>query len=222
MHGISGARHTRGDVLVFADAHIRVPARWWQPLLEPLENPSVAAVAPAVTDLSRRMQPGYGWTFTGPSLDIRWLHRKHAAPSAAPILPGCCVALRRDHFEAAGGWDEGLLARGGVDNEFCLRLWLLGWDLLVAPEIEVRHKFRKRSPYPIGWTEYLHNGLRLAFAHLKPQRLAKVVLAMRRHPEFGEALALTVQRDISVRRADLFCRRVRDDDWFFERFGLPW
>lgn len=217
-----GAAHTRGDVIVFADAHIRLEPLWWQTLIEPLENPSIAAVAPAVTDLSRAMKPGYGWTLTGPALDIRWLHKRHASPFAAPILPGCCVALRRDRFEDAGGWDEGLLGRGGVDNEFCLRLWLLGWELLIAPGVEVRHKFRQRAPYPASWTQHIHNALRLAFAHLKPERLAKVVLAMRRHPEFGNALALTVERGISTRRVELLARRKHNDDWFFERFGLTW
>lgn len=217
-----GARHTRGEVVVFADAHIRLERLWWQPLIEPLENPAVAAVAPAITDLSRRMKPGYGWTLKGPSLDIKWLHKRHAGLWAAPILPGCCIALRRDRFEAAGGWDEGLLGRGGVDNEFCLRLWLLGWELRITPEVEVRHKFRKQSPYPACWTDYIQNALRLAFAHLKPQRLAKVVLAMRKHPEFGDALALVVERGIAARRAELLVSRVRDDDWFFERFGLLW
>jgi GT2 family glycosyltransferase len=217
-----GARCTRSDIIVFADAHIRLDRLWWQPLLEPLENPSVGAVAPAVTDLRRKMKPGYGWTLTGPGLDIKWLRKKSSEPFAAPILPGCCLAIRRDCFEAAGGWDEGLLVRGGIDNEFCLRLWLLGWDLLIAPGVEVRHKFRKRSPYGVGWTGYIHNGLRLAFAHLKPERMAEVVLAMRRHPEFGAALAMLVERDISARRREMMARRVRNDDWYFERFGLRW
>jgi len=217
-----GARCVTADRIVFADAHIRLERLWWQALLEPLENPSVAAVAPAVTDLRRKMKPGYGWTLTGPGLDIRWLRKKSSDPFAAPILPGCCVAIRRDCFEAAGGWDEGLLVRGGVDNEFCLRLWLLGWDLLIAPGVEVRHKFRKRSPYRVDWTGYIHNGLRLAFAHLKPERLTRVVSAMRKHPEFGDALAMLVERDISARRREMMAQRIRNDDWYFERFGLRW
>ena len=69
-----GARHTRGEIVVFADAHIRLERLWWQPLIEPLENPAVAAVAPAITDLARRMKPGYGWALKDPSLDIKWLH----------------------------------------------------------------------------------------------------------------------------------------------------
>ena len=217
-----GARHSRGDVIVFVDAHIRLDQLWWQPLLEPLQNPAVAAVAPAVTDLRRKMRPGYGLTLAAPSLEIKWLRKKSSKPFAAPILPGCCVAMRRDRFEESGGWDEGLVVRGGVDNEFCLRLWLLGWELLIAPGVEVRHKFRKRSPYPVGWTGYIHNGLRLAFAHLKPQRLAKVVQAMRGHPELGAALALLLDRGICARRRDMMAQRVRDDDWFFEKFGIRW
>src|SRR5271156_4489914 len=27
-----GARHARGEILVFCDAHVEVPPRWWEPL----------------------------------------------------------------------------------------------------------------------------------------------------------------------------------------------
>ena len=217
-----GALHTTGEVMVFADAHIRLERLWWQPLVEALENPSVGAVAPAVTNLNRTMKMGYGWTLTGPDFGTKWLPKKSSEPFAAPILPGACVAVRRDRFEAAGRWDEGLLVRGGVDNEFGLRLWLLGWDMLIVPSVEIRHKFRTKAPYPVKWLEYIHNCLRYAFAHLKPERLAAVVLAMRKHPEFGAALTLVVERDVAVRRREMLARRIRDDDWYFERFGLRW
>jgi GT2 family glycosyltransferase len=130
--------------------------------------------------------------------------------------------MRRTAFDTAGGWDGGLLHRGGVDNEMCLRLWLFGFELMVAPQVVVRHLFRNRSPYPVGWPQYLHNRLRLAFAHLSPTRLGKVVRALHRHKEFGEALALLIESDISARRKEMMARRVRSDDWYFERFGLTW
>src|SRR5262249_39055811 len=121
-----------------------------------------------------------------------------------------------------GGWDEGLLQRGGVDNEGCVRFWLFGYDLMIAPEVLIRHKFRKESPYPVDWSAYVHNRLRLAFAHLCPERLGKVVDALRGYPCFGEALAFLVERNISAHRPEMLGRRKRTDDWFFERFGFKW
>lgn len=217
-----GAAQSKGDLLVFADGHIRLDKAWWQPLAAILENPHVAAVAPGVTHLPPTRNCGFGLQFTGPDLDARWLPRQADTPFAAPILPGCCLMMRRTAFDATGGWDAGLLHRGGVDNEMSLRLWLLGYDLLIAPQVVVRHRFRQTSPYPVGWPQYLHNRLRLAFAHLSPPRLAKTVRALHRHEAFGQAMALLVEGGISQRRCEMLARRVRTDDWYFDKFGLKW
>ena len=217
-----GVSKTKGELLFFADAHIRLDPGWWQPLAEILEDPKVAAVAPAVTHLPATRGRGFGLTLTGPDLDARWLPRRADIPFAAPILPGCSLMMRRATFDATGGWDGGLLHRGGVDNEMSVRLWLLGYELLIAPQVLVRHKFRNSSPYPVGWPQYLHNRLRLAFAQLNAPRVAKVVRALRRQPAFGEAMALLVDGNISVRRTEMLARRARTDDWLFERFGMKW
>ena len=166
---------------------------------------------------------GYGLTFRGPAMEVRWLRRKPKGPVAVPILPGCCVAMRRNVIEATGGgWDPGLLQRGNVDNEFSVRLWLLGYNLLVVPETLVRHRFRTKSPFPVGWPQYLHNRLRLAFVHFNAERLGVVVTSLRIYPSFGEALALVADSNLAARRREILGKRVRDDDWFCERFGLKW
>jgi len=217
-----GARIGKGDLVVWADAHIRLPEGWWKPLAEIVENPRVGAAAPAIGHLHSGMQTGYGLQFKGPSLEVGWLVDRAGPPFPSPVLPGCCFAMRRDVFEATGGWDEGMVSRGNVDNEGCVRFWLLGYDLMIAPEVVVRHLFRDVSPFPVGWAGFLFNRLRLAFAHLKPERVGKVVEAQRKHSHFGEALLLTMKSDIARHRATLLKRRKRDDDWFFERFGMRW
>jgi GT2 family glycosyltransferase len=217
-----GAARSKGDVLVFADGHIRLDKRWWQPLADVVEDRHVAAVAPGVTHLPATRGCGFGLQLTGPDLDARWLPRKAGTPFAAPILPGCCLMMRRTAFDATGGWDGGLLHRGGVDNEMSVRLWLLGYELLIVPQVVVRHRFRETSPYPVGWPQYLHNRLRLAFAHFSAPRLAKAVRALQKYPAFGEAMELLVEGDISLRRREMLARRVRTDDWYFEKFGMKW
>lgn len=217
-----GAAHASGDLLVFADAHIRVDRGWWKPLAQILEDPKVAAAAPAITHLPRIAESGFGLRFTGPELDARWIGAAPEGPVGAPIVPGCCLAMRRKAFRAVRGWDGGLRHRGGTDNEMSVRIWLLGYEAVIHPEVRVRHLFRRESPYPVGWPQYLHNRLRLAFAHLSPARIAKVVRALHRHPAFGEAMALLVEGDISRRRLEMLARRKRTDDEYFERFGMKW
>ncbi len=97
-----GASKTSGDLLFFADAHIRLDKNWWRPLAEVLEDPKVAAVAPAVTHLPATRGRGYGLTLTGADLDARWLPGKGTTPFAAPILPGCSLLMRRDTVDAVG------------------------------------------------------------------------------------------------------------------------
>jgi GT2 family glycosyltransferase len=217
-----GARVAKGRILVFADGHIRAEPGWFDALASVLEDRRIAAAAPAITNLGGTMKRGYGLTFKGPDLDVRWLDPSPRAPYPALILPGCFLAIRRETLRAVGGWDAGLRHRGGVDNEFCVRAWLLGYRLAVTPETEVRHKFRVHAPFPVGWAEYVHNHLRLAFVHLKPERIGKTVAALSSQPEFGEALAMIAESDITARRRRMLAARRRSDDWLFDRFGLQW
>ena len=216
-----GAREARGDVIVYADAHIRLEPDWWRPMLDVLANRKVGGVAPAIAGY-RPGPVGYGLTFKDSKLEVSGLRRKPRGPAAAPIIPGCCFATRRDVIEATGGWDDSQLQRGNIDNEGCVRFWMLGYDLMITPDTLVSHKFRKRSPYHVGWPEFLFNRLRLAFVHFNPQRLGKVVGALRGYPGFGEALALLAASDIAERRRTIDARRIRDDNWYCKRFDIGW
>lgn len=218
-----GVRLTTGEMLVFADAHLKLPAGWWEPLRDALSDPAVGAVAPGIRGTNPKHVAGYGITFRGPKMEVEWIRRKPAKPAEVPILPGCTLAMRRDVAErACGGWDNGLLQRGNVDNELSVRLWLLGYRLLVVPEVLVQHRFRKVSPFPVGWPEYLHNRLRLAFAHFSDERLGRVVSNLRGYPSFGAALRLVLDSDVCERRRELIEARSRNDDWYFDRFRLDW
>jgi len=216
-----GAEKARGDVIVYADAHLRLSPDWWRPMIDVLKNPAVGGVAPAIVGY-RKAPIGYGLKFRGHTLEVRWLRRRPRGPVAAPLIPGCCFATRRDVIEATGGWDDSQLQRGNIDNEGCVRFWLLGYELMITPDTVVAHKFRKRSPYHVGWPEFLFNRLRLAFVHFNPERLGKVVSGLRGYPGFGEALALLASSDIAKRRKELVARRVFDDDWYCKRFKMNW
>ena len=215
----AGARQAKGGMIVYADAHLRLEPDWWRPMLEILANPGVGGVAPGIVGF-RSGQIGYGLTFKDSQLEVRWLRRKPKGPVAAPIIPGCCFATRRDVIEATGGWDDRQLQRGNIDNEGCVRFWMMGYELMITPDTVVGHKFRKRSPYHVGWPEFLFNRLRLAFVHFSPKRLGRVVASLRSYPGFGEALALLADSDIGQRRRELHARRVRDDDWYCDRFSM--
>ena len=213
--------HAQCELLVFADAHINVPARWWQPMVEILGQPSAGAVASVVSDTTERDCKGFGMRFR-PDITIEWLPLQQRSPYPVALIPWCCTAIRRDVFDKAGGFDEGMIRWGGVDLEFSLRLWLLGYELWLIPELEIFHLFREDRPYHVEWSWVIHNRLRLAFLHFGRERVARAIEALRGHEAFPAGLSLTVERDVFLRRAQLAAARVHDDDWFFNKFGPAW
>jgi GT2 family glycosyltransferase len=217
-----GARQSRGEVIVFSDAHVRVPGGWCKAMLEVLSNPAVGAVGPVLADMTEPECKGYGVRFAGPDLQLEWLPPEAGAPHPIPLLPGGFCAVRREIFDAVGGFDEGMIRWGSEDLEFSLRLWLRGYELWITPQVEVEHLFRDTSPYYIAGSWAIYNRLRVAFAHFDTPRLTRVVNALCDQPDFDTALALTVQSDLTVRRAALADARLHDAEWFFNKFGPVW
>jgi GT2 family glycosyltransferase len=213
-----GARTASGDVIVFADAHIETPPEWWIPLVGALTDPTVGAAGPAIYDMGNPIAKGFGLRVAMPDLTPGFLFQRGVEPYAVPLLPGCCLAIRRDMFQAIGGFDEGLIDWGLEDAEIALRLWLLGYDLRLIPSLEVGHLFRKVLPYPVTPGCVVHNKLRLALVHFSDERSTAVVGALRAEEDFDAAWSLLAPDDITARRAELQGRRRRDDAEYFECF----
>lgn len=57
-----------------------------------------------------------------------------------PFAGTCNLGVRRSVAEAVGGFDEGFLI--GQDMEFCLRLWLGGYELAYVPAAVVQYRYR--------------------------------------------------------------------------------
>lgn len=217
-----GASRTTSDVIVFSDAHISMPDNWTKPMLEVLSDPSVGGVAPAIADMARPENKGYGLRLSGPDPSEKWIEAPGNQPFQAALLPWCSTAMRRDVFESTGGFDEGMIRWGQIDNEMSIRLWLLGYELWVVPEVVVQHLFREKRPYRCEWSWPLHNKLRLSFVHFNAGRVARVVSALRTQDAFPDALGFLAEGDVSARRAMLLERRVHDSEWLFDRFGPSW
>lgn len=215
-----GAVHATGDIILFADAHVRAPHGWYEPIVNALSRDAVGAVAPGVYSLAEPKRRGFGQDFTGPDLRTQWRPRKSLEPYSMPVLPGCFLAMRRETFAATGGFDPGMRQLGGNDNEISCRFWLFGYELLVVPEIEIGHLFRTTTPYEAHWTALVHNRLRMAFVHFGASRVERVLRALRAYESFPAAMAMMLDTDVFVRRAMVAGSRRFDDAWYFQKFAL--
>lgn len=222
--GVSAARNrglaaARGEVVVFSDAHMDVPERWWEPLVRTLNLPNAGVAAPGIGVMGRPDLPAAcGQRIVDTNLRQEWLPLMSAQPRPVPALGGGFMAMRHETLERAGAFDDGMPQWGSEDLELCVRYWLLGYEVWVVPEVTVLHYFRKARPYGVQWHLLTHNVLRVALLHFSQQRISRVTSALRNHTRFGAALAHAVESDVWQKRAEFAARRVRDDDWLFERF----
>ncbi len=216
-----GASAARGEYLIFCDAHVTVPAGWPDGLLDAFSLDGVDAVSPAIGSLDNPGATGYGQTWNE-RLQVVWLPPPPEMKIAAvPLLPGGCVAARGDVFRQAGGFDPGFIAWGHEDVEFSLKLWLFGYNLFITPQVKILHLFRKKHPYPVKMEHFLYNMLRLAYSHFKQERIGKVLDLI---DEAGSAKKINqrvLMGGAMEQRLDYLARRKHDDDWFMQKFEIP-
>ena len=215
-----GATLAHGRLLVFSDAHVDPTPGWLAAMRTTLDVRGVGAANPAIVDLVHRDRTVNGLTFHGRALNVRWVSRPAAAaPFDVPLLTGCFVAIRRDAFDAVGGFDEGMDGYGAEDLELCLRLWRTGYRCVSVPGARVAHRFVERGRQRIDPEGFLHNLLRMASVHLGEERLRQVVDAVRREPAFSSALARVLAGETGRRRREIEALCWYSDRWYFERFA---
>jgi glycosyltransferase involved in cell wall biosynthesis len=222
--GVVGARtrgfeEARGEFLFFCDAHVTFSPGWLEPCLEVLARPEVGLVAPASAIWGHTEPAGFGMRWTDARFGAEWLGKQGDEPYPIPMAAGFCTGMRRAYF-AEIGYDRGMEEYGMEDLEICLRIWLLGQQVIVVPGAVCAHLFREAHPYDVSWRKYLVNAMRTAIAHFHSNRLGRCLAEWKTMCEFEEAFADVLSSDIWRRREDLFARRRYNDDWFFQRFGL--
>ncbi len=223
--GVAGARNygaafAESTILIFVDAHMLFPHNWLAPVLDVLHEEQVQLVVPAVSAWGNPYAIGYGISWQGAKLEPQWQGKQSSAPYAVPLAGGCFQAFHKAFFYEIGGYDSGMMNFGSEDLEMCLRVWLLGYQVKIVPQIEISHRFRRAAPYEFGWLDISSNFLRLVYGHFNEQRIERVLAAHKATPSFDEALRRVKISDIWLRRRTLALKRTYDDDWFFDTFAI--
>lgn len=222
--GVAGARNlgaqmSTGEVLIFMDAHCYTPAGWMTSLIEILQEPQVGIAGPAIADLNyNKSALGLGAVWRDAGLEIKWLPQKDTTPYPVPLVMGACQAMRRTVFEKVGTYDSGMTHWGDEDRELSFRTWLMGYDVIVHPQVVIHHLFRDKLPYPADGFKILYNKLRMAMLHFNQKRVARVFEYYQNVPGFSTIMLWLLESDVMARRRQLEKIRIRSDDWFFSHF----
>ncbi|XP_075980228.1 polypeptide N-acetylgalactosaminyltransferase 5 isoform X1 [Anticarsia gemmatalis] len=175
-----GAKHVKGDVITFLDAHCECTEGWLEPLLARIVEDRTTVVCPIIDVISdttfEYIQAsdmtwgGFNW-----KLNFRWyrvpereMERRggdRTAPLRTPTMAGGLFAIDKDYFYQIGSYDQGMDIWGGENLEMSFRVWQCGGRLEIVPCSHVGHVFRDKSPYsfPGGVQNVvLHNAARVA------------------------------------------------------------
>lgn len=214
-----GAKKAAGELLLFCDANIIPEADWLEKLLEAFTDPNIKVQAPYISDLANPGSGGYGLTLNN-RLEVMWLG-KVAELTAVPLLPSTCLAIYKKDYFAVGGFDEGFRILGHEDVELSIRLWLCGYQLYINPFTRVKHVFREQKPYYFGMDHWVYNVLRMACLHFKPARIAKALDVFKGYAGFSTVTAQLLLSDVWQVREHLAGLKKYDDDWFCQKFNIP-
>ncbi|XP_061669643.1 polypeptide N-acetylgalactosaminyltransferase 15-like [Syngnathoides biaculeatus] len=155
-----GASEASGEVLVFVDPECECHEGWLEPLLERLARDRTRVVSPVV-DAIHRQTFEYNvtqwpvWGVFDWNLDFSWepkpqlLDQDSALaiePVLSPALGGGVLAIDRHFFHHVGGFDPGILLRGGEQIELSIRVWLCGGSMEVVPCSRVAQPDRRHLP----------------------------------------------------------------------------
>ncbi|XP_012532290.1 polypeptide N-acetylgalactosaminyltransferase 5 isoform X2 [Monomorium pharaonis] len=175
-----GAKHVKGQVITFLDAHCECTEGWLEPLLSRIANDRHTVVCPIIDVISDdtfeyiaasdMTWGGFNW-----KLNFRWyrvaqreMDRRNSdrtAPLRTPTMAGGLFSIDKEYFYELGAYDEGMDIWGGENLEMSFRIWMCGGTLEIATCSHVGHVFRKSTPYtfPGGTSKIVnHNNARLA------------------------------------------------------------
>jgi GT2 family glycosyltransferase len=143
--------HATGDLLCFLNNDVEVPPDWLTPLVAALDDPNVVAVQPKLLQHRDRSQfeyagasggflDAFGYPFTRGRLFDALEPDAGQYDDARDVFwaTGAALLVRRDAFEAAGGFDEAF-GMHMEEIDLCWRMQRAGGRIRVEPASEVYH-----------------------------------------------------------------------------------
>ena len=150
INNIGAAAATRPFLLFLNNDVIIDDPHWLRTLLdEALADPAVGAVGPKLLYPNGTVQHagvvlGVGGiadhAFRGLPADAPGYIAHAIAAREVSALTAACMLVRREAFEAVGGFDEAELAVAFNDVDLCVKLRQAGWRLIFTPDLVCEHR----------------------------------------------------------------------------------
>ncbi len=239
-----GARHSRGDVLVFLDGHCKPESGAIPRLVADVEQlAGRAIVVPSIPALNAETwqnnpyQVGHGYWIDLDEFRCGFIGLERLRPHSSsakmafyesPALIGCCFAISRWLYQRLWGFDTDMRMYGVEDIDFGLKSWLMGHPILHDPDATIGHRFQASfESYSVPMEHVLANQLRMARkTFIEPVWQEWLQRWRNRNPstlcEAAWTLFETRRESVEREREYLLANRVHDEFWYAEYFHLPW
>ncbi|KAK5866660.1 hypothetical protein PBY51_020832 [Eleginops maclovinus] len=183
---IGALKATKGQVLIYLDAHCEVGVNWYAPLVAPISKDRTVCTVPLIDSIHGErytMEPQGGgdqdgfargawdWSMLWKRVPLgdreKKLRKTHTEPYRSPAMAGGLFAIERDFFFELGLYDPGLQIWGGENFEISYKIWQCGGKLLFVPCSRVGHIYRlpgwQGNPPPahVGSSPTLKNYVRV-------------------------------------------------------------
>lgn len=162
----TGAQKSKGDVVIFLDAHCEVNRNWLPPLLAPIYRNRKTMTVPFIDGVNYKSfeyRPVYAanalvrgiweWGFFYKEMDLTpeqvAKRKSKSEPYKSPTHAGGLFAIDRKYFEELGYYDDGLHIWGGEQYELSFKIWQCGGSIEWIPCSRIGHIYR--GPVPAGY-----------------------------------------------------------------------
>ncbi|XP_077574242.1 N-acetylgalactosaminyltransferase 7 isoform X1 [Stigmatopora nigra] len=183
---IGAKKATKGQVLIYLDAHCEVGVNWYAPLVAPISKDRTVCTVPLIDAIHGEMftiepqgggdedgfaRGAWDWSMLWkrvPLNDREKQRRKtRTEPYRSPAMAGGLFAIERDYFFELGLYDPGLQIWGGENFEISYKIWQCGGQLVFVPCSRVGHIYRLQGwqgnppPAHVGSSPTLKNYVRV-------------------------------------------------------------
>ena len=138
-----GAARARGSIIAFIDADCVVCPGWREAVVSILSRENVHATG-SISVLPE--QPSW--------VERVWLSERKGTERTVNYIPSANFIIRKEVFEAVGGFDETLVT--DEDSDIGARLNQRGFTILDSPEVRVIHLGNAKTLRQFAWRQKWH------------------------------------------------------------------